>query len=179
MISLLGVDQTYSTKVSGIGRFNKSVPSTVAPPPALTVGSPSVGLLRQQLMDSLRLRVLNIPKPPSLYAEAEGAEASDTRVAVLFSGGLDCTVLARLTHELLDPDQGIDLINVAFENPRVVAQLQKDARARGDSGPVDFYEACPDRVTGRKSFAELRRACPGRAFRFLAVCYQPPNSHPH
>ena len=114
-------------------------------------------MLRQQLVESLSLRVLDIPTPPL----ADGK----TRVAVLFSGGLDCTVLARLAHEVLDPDQGIDLLNAAFENPRVVAQLRKEPN--GDL--PDFYEACPDRITGRKSFAELCKVCPGRAFRFVAV----------
>lgn len=127
--------------------------------------------LKQQLIDSLSLRVLNIPQPP-------GADrvAHDTRVAVLFSGGLDCTVLARLAHEVMDPEQGIDLLNVAFENPRVVAQLRKDHAKKNksdgeevDVDSIDFYEACPDRITGRKSFAELQRVCPGRAFRFVAV----------
>jgi asparagine synthetase B (glutamine-hydrolysing) len=120
-------------------------------------------MLRQQLEDSLRLRVLDIPQPPLDDAMCK------TRVAVLFSGGLDCTVLARLTHELLGPGQGVDLINVAFENPRVVAQLEKEANGK----PTDFYEACPDRITGRKSLAELEKVCPGRAFRFLAVCANP------
>ncbi|KAK3323702.1 asparagine synthase-domain-containing protein [Cercophora scortea] len=142
--------------VSSIGVFNKSLPSITSP---LALGSPSVGMLRQQLVDSLSLRVLGVPRPPS--ADTTG----NTRVAVLFSGGLDCTVLARLTHELLDPDQAIDLLNVAFENPRVVAQLKKD----GHGELTDFYEACPDRMTGRKSHAELQRVCPGRTLRFVAV----------
>lgn len=120
-------------------------------------------MLKEQLIQSLRLRILNVPQPP-----LEGhSPVSNTRVAVLFSGGLDCTVLARLAHEVLGPDQGIDLINVAFENPRVVAQLKKEAKGRPIS---DFYEACPDRITGRKSFAELQKVCPGRTFRFLSVC---------
>lgn len=124
---------------------------------ALTLSSPAVALLKERLLDSLRLRVLNIPQPPS-----EGI--CPTRVAVLFSGGLDCTVLARLAHELLGPDQAIDLINIAFENPRVVAQLQKNSY-----GVADFYEACPDRITGRRSFTELSSVCTGRSFRFIAV----------
>jgi len=70
---------------------------------------------------------------------------------------------------VLDPDQGIDLINVAFENPRVVAQLKKGA----DGSLSDFYEACPDRITGRRSFAELQKVCPGRAFRFVAASTYP------
>ncbi|KAK3897643.1 hypothetical protein C8A05DRAFT_19629 [Staphylotrichum tortipilum] len=142
--------------VSGIGRFNKALPSGGAPP--LTADSPSVNMLREQLLESLRLRVLHIPLPPA--SDADGK----TRVAVLFSGGLDCAVLARLCHEVLDPGHGIDLLNVAFENPRVVAQLQKE-----NGNLPDFYEACPDRVTGRRSFAELQTVCPGRAFRFVAV----------
>ncbi|KAK4153480.1 hypothetical protein C8A00DRAFT_33771 [Chaetomidium leptoderma] len=141
--------------VSGIGRFNRALPSGSC---ALTAGSPSVGMLRQQLLQSLRLRVLNIPLPPDSSAEAK------TRVAVLFSGGLDCTVLARLCHDVLDPDQEIDLLNVAFENPRVVAHLQKE-----NGRLPNFYEACPDRITGRRSFAELQNVCPGRAFRFVAI----------
>jgi asparagine synthetase B (glutamine-hydrolysing) len=117
-----------------------------------------VAALKEQLLESLRLRVLNIPLPPA--SDANGK----TRVAVLFSGGLDCTVLARLCHDILDADQGIELLNVAFENPRVVAQLRKE-----NGNLPDFYEACPDRITGRKSFAELQKVCPGRAFRFVAV----------
>ncbi|KAK4146066.1 uncharacterized protein C8A04DRAFT_10072 [Dichotomopilus funicola] len=141
--------------VSGIGRFNKALP--VSPSP-LTARSHSVAALGQQLLESLKLRVLNIPIPPS------SDPSGKTRVAVLFSGGLDCAVLARLCHEVLDANSGIDLLNVAFENPRVVAQLRKE-----NSNLLDFYEACPDRVTGRRSFAELQATCPGRAFRFVAV----------
>ncbi len=75
-------------------------------------------------------------------------------------------MIARLVHDLLGPEHEVDLINVAFVNPRVVAQLQKAA----NGSLANFYEACPDRITGRKSFAELRRVCPGRLFCFVAVC---------
>lgn len=114
-------------------------------------------MLREQLLESLRLRILNIPPPPLSNGKI--------RVAILFSGGLDCTVLAKLAHEVLDADQEIDLLNVAFENPRVVAQL----RMQSNGHLPDFYEACPDRITGRKSFAELQAVCPRQAFRFVAV----------
>lgn len=126
--------------------------------------------LRQKLTESLKLRVLGVPTPPG----ADGLDAH-TKVAVLFSGGLDCTVLARLCHELLPLDQGIDLINVGFENPRVAANAQK-AKGQEILELFDIYEACPDRMTGRKSFAELRAVCPGRAFRFVAVRHRYPAS---
>jgi asparagine synthetase B (glutamine-hydrolysing) len=148
-------DLLYFLQVSGIGRFNKALPRGSC---ALTLDSPLVVALREQLLESLNSRLLNIPLPPA--SDADGK----TRVAILFSGGLDCTVLARLAHEVLDADQAIDLLNVAFENPRVVAQLR-----RGTGDQPDFYEACPDRITGRRSFAELQSVCPGRAFRFVAV----------
>lgn len=91
-------------------------------------------------------------------------------MAVLFSGGLDCTVIARLCHELLGPDEDIDLINVAFENPRVAANANKSKDAQSSEN-FDIYEVCPDRITGRKSFAELQAVCPGRTWRLVAVCH--------
>ncbi|EPE09062.1 asparagine synthase [Ophiostoma piceae UAMH 11346] len=140
--------------VSGLGLFNMS---SVPPEGSrIAADSPSVRQLHDQLAESLRLRVKSIPRPPSPIS-TEG----DTRVAVLFSGGLDCTVLARMSHDLVPADQGIDLINVAFENPRVASHLPP--------GVTDVYEACPDRVTGRRSCAELQHVCPARRWRFVAV----------
>lgn len=114
------------------------------------------------MTESLRLRVLDVPRPP---CATEGP--GDTRIAVLFSGGLDCTVLARLTSELLPPDQGVDLLNVAFENPRVAQHRKKGAT-------TSIYEECPDRITGRKAFAELTAVCPSRKWRFVAVRFFSP-----
>ncbi|KAL9942789.1 hypothetical protein ACHAO5_007602 [Verticillium nonalfalfae] len=130
--------------VLDIGVFNTALP--YGEPSPLVPGSAAVQMLRQQLTDSLALRVLGIPNPSQ--SGTEPAITDDTRVSVLFSGGLDCTVLARLASDLLPPDQGIDLLNVAFENPRVAGTRRKDAIE-------SIYEICPDRVTGRKSFAEL------------------------
>lgn len=147
-------------QVSNIGRFNSTVPSEET---CLAPDSPSVKALRLQLTESLKLRVLDVPSPPGA-----NQQQATSKVAVLFSGGLDCTVIARMCHDLVPLDQGIDLINVAFENPRVAANAQK-LRGQEDSDPFDIYEACPDRMTGRKSFAELQEVCPGRAWKFLAV----------
>lgn len=82
------------------------------------------------------------------------------KVAVLFSGGLDCTILARLCHDLLPLEESIDLLNVAFENPRIHSKLEPG---------VIPYELCPDRVTGRSSHAELEQVCPGRRWRFVEI----------
>ncbi|KAF6835700.1 asparagine synthase related protein [Colletotrichum plurivorum] len=151
--------QPWSDEAEGtvlnIGVYNMALPPSEAAP--LTAASSSVSSVREKLNESLRQRVLNVPPPP-------GQDAShDTRIAVLFSGGLDCTILARMASDLLPADQGIDLINVAFENPRLLS------RAESSAGFASIYEACPDRITGRKSFAELLAVCPERQWRLIAV----------
>jgi asparagine synthetase B (glutamine-hydrolysing) len=128
-------------------------------PIALGLDSPSVKALEQMLQRSLRLRIQNIPDPPQWSPDDE------VKIAVLFSGGLDCTVLARLAHDILPISEPIDLLNVAFENPRVAAA----AAAKSPAAFTPPYEECPDRITGRQSHAELQQICPGRHWRFIAI----------
>ncbi|KAI0098611.1 asparagine synthase-domain-containing protein [Nemania sp. FL0031] len=142
--------------VSSIGVFNHELPSSKH---ELDFTSPSLQILRHKLIESLKPRVLDVPEPPNAGSDI------DVRIAILFSGGLDCTVLARLAHELMPISQGIDLINVAFQNPRQVALQAKQPHLQAS----DIYESCPDRATGRKAFAELQSSCPGRYWRFIAV----------
>lgn len=145
-------------QISGIGQFNTTLPDEVI---LLTCHSAAVRQLQLHLTESLRLRVLNVPVPPK-------ATSTDARIAVLFSGGLDCTVLARILSDLLPSEQVIDLLNVAFENPRIASLnqgLDQDS----------LYEMCPDRVTGRQSFAELLTTCPQRRWRFVTVSKMNPS----
>ncbi|RDA95950.1 hypothetical protein CP533_5814 [Ophiocordyceps camponoti-saundersi (nom. inval.)] len=141
-----------SALLSGLGLFNSSCPSSHV---ELTKQSQSVAQLRRKLEASLSRRVLKVPLPPH-------AQPSDARVAVLFSGGLDCTVLARMASDMLPTDQAVDLITVAFENPRVAAQHPGVPQDR-------LYELCPDRITARKSFDELLQVCPQRTWRLVTV----------
>lgn len=129
------------------------------PAPALKQDSPATTDLFQRLQWSLSLRTYGIPLPPS-------QSVSTTRVAVLFSGGLDCTLLVRMLHDILSKEQDIDLLNVAFENPRVIqaagaSQLPQTARSA--------YSLCPDRITGLSSYSELLAICPGRTWRFVSI----------
>lgn len=66
---------------------------------------------------------------------------SHCTTGILFSGGLDCTVLALIADKYVPKDQPIDLINVAFKNNN-----------------NDSYDV-PDRITGRQSFEELKTIC--------------------
>ncbi|KAL9029470.1 MAG: hypothetical protein Q9196_002292 [Gyalolechia fulgens] len=125
--------------------------------PGLNLTSPVVNALHQNLRSSLNSRVLDIPSPPS-------QTKAPATIVLLFSGGLDCTLLARTMHDILPKELDIDLLNVAFENPRV-----HKAANPGNFAAVTPYSECPDRVTGRSSHAELRQVCPGRTWRFVSV----------
>ena len=105
------------------------------------------------LKSAISIRTRTIPQITS--------HQNTARVAVLFSGGLDCSVIAWLIHTLLPPNESIDLINVAFENPRTVA-------AQGTK-PEDVYNVCPDRITGRAGWQELLSASKERNWRFIQV----------
>lgn len=61
-----------------------------------------------------------------------------SQISILFSGGIDCALLARLADLHLPSTVSIELVNVAFENPRV-----------GEGFDT------PDRLLGRSTFREL------------------------
>ncbi|KAJ1961906.1 hypothetical protein IWQ62_003703 [Dispira parvispora] len=117
-----------------------------------------------------------------------------SRVAILFSGGVDCLVIAALAHQVLPLEEPIDLINVAFENPRVTQAAQRNNGRKGSSSMRHNYDGppftwcssdakpyrfnaseyqrlfdVPDRVNGRQSLKALRQWAPQRDWRFVAV----------
>lgn len=116
-------------------------------------------------------------------------------VAVLFSGGIDSTILAFLADwyvisgrtqirppdpipcSHLPPDEPIDLLNVAFENPRKLKKPLPTGRRPGrqrDNG-AQLEEAntmtdymVPDRIGGLEELEELRRVRPNRTWNFVS-----------
>jgi asparagine synthetase B (glutamine-hydrolysing) len=156
----------------------------------LTVDSPEVTGLYDALLESLRSRVRDIQLPPDSDLRSRHSPRNaqdDVRVAVLFSGGVDCATMARITHEVLHEDEPIDLLNVAFENPRIMAARNAPAPTHNpkkkkmivvepQQNPsaatnveLDPYSLCPDRATGLSSFHELRKTCPTRRWRFVTI----------
>jgi asparagine synthetase B (glutamine-hydrolysing) len=111
----------------------------------LNLYSLSVQKIENLLLESMKLRLGTLPGAPS------------TPLAVLFSGGLDSTLLARVAAIILPPETPIDLLNVAFQNPRV----HSDAH--------DPYSLCPDRMTGLSASQTLQQLCPNRTIRFVAI----------
>lgn len=147
------ITRTTNPWMTQAAAVNLTQPNKSSPPLPL---STTVNGLLEKLTDSMKLRVLNIPNH-GRHEMSQGA----ARVAILFSGGLDCTLLARVAHDILDHTLTIDLLNIAFENPRTM-----QSQTRTD---VSAYELCPDRITGRASFGELQTICPQRRWRFVAI----------
>lgn len=100
--------------------------------------------LTELLEKSIKLRLNRQPNKCKKCLNDGTDGCNHCTVGVLFSGGLDCTILALLADKYLPLEQTIDLINVAFK---------KDEKAT--------YEV-PDRVTGRQSLQELQKLCPTR-----------------
>ncbi|KAF3932024.1 hypothetical protein ABW20_dc0104058 [Dactylellina cionopaga] len=162
---------------------------------SLTPESTTVSRLYDLLYDSLRLRVQNIPAHSIPLVSGHDGDLRPSKIGILFSGGIDCTMLARIAHDILPTDEPIELLNVAFENKRVIdaaaAEAKKAKKAKpaskmeylsertyGDgnvnetnpeSENCNIYDICPDRQTGRKSWGELQRVCPGRDWRFNEI----------
>jgi asparagine synthetase B (glutamine-hydrolysing) len=81
-----------------------------------------------------------------------------TRVAVLFSGGIDSLVLAALADKYVIPNEPIDLLNVAFQ------QSTKSTNIKASSE----YNV-PDRQTGRQGLVELQSLNPCRCWNFVEI----------
>ncbi|CAO3599921.1 unnamed protein product [Absidia cylindrospora] len=111
-------------------------------------------------------------------ADVPHMKSSETapRVAILFSGGLDCICLAALAHQYLPHTETIDLLNVAFENPRseqAKLQHQKklakmNATDQNAANTKSMYDT-PDRLTGKAGVNELRIMAPDRCWNFVEI----------
>jgi asparagine synthetase B (glutamine-hydrolysing) len=116
------------------------------------------------LKESVRRRVQSIPdrcKSCSLSSQSivkftDNNKCEHAKVAILFSGGIDSAVLASLVDEcLLDKNEPIDLLNIAFEN------LNKNKK----EGVNEKFQV-PDRISGLETLKELN---PLRKWNFVHV----------
>ena len=85
-----------------------------------------------------------------------------SKVGVLFSGGVDCTVLALLADKILPKNEPIDLLNVAFEQTKQLPVIE-------NSNAEKLKYAVPDRITGLNSYVELKALSPNRQWNFVEI----------
>lgn len=113
-----------------------------------------VDTLLELLNESIRRRVQIIPdfcKNCTKLSLGSDSACQHAKVGLLFSGGLDSAILAAIAHNHIETNETIDLINVAFEK-------------KNNSN----YQV-PDRITGKQTYDELLKICPGRKFNFIEV----------
>lgn len=90
---------------------------------------------------------------------SESRQCSHAKVGILFSGGIDCTILACLADQLIDTHLPIDLINVSFE---------KIVRGKINKPVVIDYNT-PDRLSALASLDELKQLNPQREWNLIEV----------
>ncbi|KAJ3569276.1 hypothetical protein NP233_g5157 [Leucocoprinus birnbaumii] len=133
-----------------------------------------VDQLIAELDKSVRLQVQSIPS--RIPGEA--------RLAILFSGGIDSTALCYFADRHIPKDEPIDLLNVAFENPRKIRvqqegnpdalpkHLKRERKKNEPNGRIPRHDTSylvPDRVGGLEELEELRKVCPNRVWNFVEI----------
>lgn len=138
--------------------------------------SKRAGEILKRLRESVRIRVKTKPDYCRDCIKLNGGRGNincyHPKVGLLFSGGLDSTILAAIAHEFIPENESIDLINVAFEKAKrenksaVIVKRKNDNIAQGDD-KITFE--VPDRKTGRQAWEELKIIFPNRQWNFVEV----------
>ncbi|KAG8914781.1 hypothetical protein FRC00_010802, partial [Tulasnella sp. 408] len=150
--------------------LNNTLPSTEVQE---TWSSPSPGVTQalddflNVLNESVQLRVQHVPHHQF--------------IARYFQRGCWLTVEPFVPSRHLPLSEPIDLLNVAFENPRTLKAASqpsgKGKKTKPSSEAVEqeapgqgrsTYDV-PDRLTGREEAEELRRCCPERTWNFVEI----------
>ncbi|TMW47063.1 hypothetical protein DOY81_007857, partial [Sarcophaga bullata] len=82
----------------------------------------------------------------------DNVSCTHSKVAILFSGGIDCTILAILANKFVKKSDPIDLINVAFQR-----------------NILDNNWNVPDRISAKSSYLNLQTICPDRHWNLIEV----------
>ncbi|KAK3918746.1 Asparagine synthetase domain-containing protein 1 [Frankliniella fusca] len=129
---------------------------------------------------AVKVRVLtNVPLCKNCMTEKTLMvnSCSHSKIAVLFSGGLDSAILARLIDKYVPETESIDLLNVAFEKKRGTSNTVGNNKKRNcgkstlESSELlfDSIYNVPDRQTGLKTLEELQSLCPRRRWNFVEI----------
>ena len=120
--------------------------------------------LYEKLKESVMRRVRNIPSyckqcyqlNHMKFAADHSFRCEHSKVAVLFSGGVDSAVLAAMVDLCLPADESIDLLNIAFEKQKKT----------NENNTLKEEFLVPDRISGLESLKELN---PARKWNFVEI----------
>lgn len=113
-----------------------------------------------KLKRSMVSRLTATPSKCRICLEKDDVSCSHAKVGILFSGGIDCTILACVANDIIDQNLPIDLINVSFE---------KISRSNAKQEEVAIDYSTPDRVSAKQSLVELQRLRPNRKWNLIEV----------
>lgn len=111
------------------------------------------------LGESVQERVINTPRHCK-QCMASKTSCKHSRVGVLFSGGIDCTILALLADRFVSSDVPICLLNVAFE--KIIRPGNPNFKKADSTSSTEIDWDVPDRITGRSTWKELQQLRPAR-----------------
>ncbi|KAI9635713.1 putative cytoplasm protein [Dioszegia hungarica] len=154
---------TYLTRQTRVHPINTTLPPSDSIP-SETFARDEVEHFERELLAAVKSRIENIPAP----------EPGNARVAVLFSGGVDCTLLASMMHQCLPANEPVELVNVAFQR----LPSDQSAAVSGRTEIATEYDT-PDRLSGYEALTELGKACEGREWRFVEVNVTYEEYHEH
>ncbi|KAJ3064810.1 Asparagine synthetase domain-containing protein 1 [Podochytrium sp. JEL0797] len=111
--SILNKSIPISSDLSSYDQLTNASESVEIPDPATEASRTALRDFSNLLSESVSARVQTITQQAQMH------QTDPEPLAVLFSGGLDCMVLAAFAAKHLPTGSCIDLLNVAFDNPRV------------------------------------------------------------
>ncbi|KRK05143.1 uncharacterized protein Dyak_GE28580 [Drosophila yakuba] len=118
----------------------------------------TLSIIHTLLSDSIKNRVKNTAPLCRLCLQQLNISLAcrHAKLCILFSGGIDCTILALLANQNVPVNEPIELINVAFES------------VKGQNISEKLWDV-PYRITSLVSVNELKQLCPERHWNLLEV----------
>ncbi|KAG5683841.1 hypothetical protein PVAND_013104 [Polypedilum vanderplanki] len=107
------------------------------------------------LSQSIKYRIERTQSRCKSCIKSNDLNCLHANISILFSGGVDCSIISFLANNYIDKKKPIDLLNVAFE------------KATNKSDKIDFN--VPDRITGLSTYNELKHLCPERKWNFVEI----------
>uniref|UniRef100_A0A5K4F1P8 Asparagine synthetase domain-containing protein n=1 Tax=Schistosoma mansoni TaxID=6183 RepID=A0A5K4F1P8_SCHMA len=155
---VLHVNQNHCNSISA----NMCIPTTLK-----EVQQKFLDLLSAVIHDSVYFDLLCDTNYSFNVSNVMRENQSGSLFGLLFSGGLDSSVIAALLDRFVPEDQSIDLINVAFQ--RRCAGVSVNNSDCLDKDSLISAEEAPDRQTALKSYEELCKLSARRKWNLIKV----------